>query len=287
MRAFQRTTAATSLNNHHELKQTTHLSMNEHMHLQLEGIQDRNYCPSEIWRLFCSLFTRIKLLDTDRSTFTRSIRFHEDPHEILAFVFVASFFFLAFLDMTTSSILSAGIITDSLALSDSADCGIWQGLGIEWKTVRAADQYRKDCYVSRSSPPPSCQPLATDKIPYKTASNTSCPFDDSGACVQGPMISFTLETGMIDSAILGIIAPLDQRCFFQRTMTCAPILQDNRHIYLRYINLKEYWIYEYGPRLINDPRLNSYNLTSLNYWTELLPVEKTAGNFLNGTYWTE
>ena len=274
-------------------------TLNQHMQQQLESIEDQRDHLNGTWTLFRSLFRSLKLPVANRAAvpLSLSVRLHEDLREILAFTLVATFLFSAFVGVSAASILTARILKGSLALSDSPDCGIWRfdPISLDWPfypnwsdsryvpewilrhTMDTVVDYRRDCYGTESSLP-KCTKYATQMIPYNTRSNTSCPFVDWNTCLQGSHASYTLETPLLDSAVLGINAPTNQRYHFQRKMTCTPILKDTRYI-RRY---REGWGYFYAEAANGQEKLSGYN-PNLSF----PPIEETLGDWLRSKFITE
>ena len=264
---------------------------------QLEHIEVQHSTLQGTWTLFLGLVRSVRLPTNGRMlrSILPTFRLHGDIHEILAFTLITSFLFSAFVGMIAASIFTAGILTGSLALSNSPDCGIWRpdlNSGIPHghtlnhdlqevplrDTVKATVNYRKTCLNEKSSTT-ECEVYAALMDRYETESNISCPFNDRQTCLQGPTASYTLETPMIDSAALGINAPTDQRYRFRRKMTCAPISNDDRYIRSN----GKLWQYFYGQTEDGQEiHFGSWDGVGVSF----PPIEWTAGDFLRGKFKT-
>ena len=264
----------------------------EHFQRQLNHIECQHGALQGTWTLFLGLVRSVRLPANGRTL--PSLRVHDNLREILAFTFLTSFLFSAFVGMIAASIFTAGILTGSLALSDSPNCGIWRldlSSGMpddhtsdlylhEWPLRRAVEStvdYRRAC-LNRQSSSPECGSYAIQLERYETRSNASCPFQDWRTCLQGPTGSYTLETPMMDSMILGINAPIDQRYHFRRKMTCSPVSNDDRYIR----NNGEMWQYFYGQARDGGEISIGYGVG-----TSFRRIEETAGDSLRGKFRTE
>ena len=199
--------------------------------------------------------------------------------EFLFLSLVWAFCIAVFVGETAGGILSAGISTDSMALSESPHCGLWENTpsnntsiyssvlnsGYDRESRSAA--YRDQCY-GPDVRAEDCNLFYKQSINYTATSNTSCPFDGH-ACLEGGSASYTLDTGLLDSNVLGINARASNRYKFQRKMTCAPLVSDDRYIkYSTTADNRTQWEYFYGigdytwrtPYLPTDWAIGGYSM---------------------------
>jgi hypothetical protein len=133
------------------------------------------------------------------------------------------------------SIASAGIITDSVALSASPDCGWWISdpsapltngtYGLYYLQEVESGDYASRCYGAAPGTD-GCNFYFTQDIPYSETDDIlddKCPFSDE-LCLNGGSSAFTMRSKFISSKDLGINVPLGY--LFSRSTTCSPIRTD-------------------------------------------------------------
>jgi hypothetical protein len=138
--------------------------------------------------------------------------------------------FALFVGEQISAIAAASIVSGSIALSTSPNCGNWvphdhhnpsSGLDLLnfWaeKNLRAVS-YAETCYEENAIPE-ACNIFYNMTIGYSDMHNASCPFLGN-VCLYGDTSAYTLDTGFVDSNVLGVNAP--RRYQIRRKTTCAP-----------------------------------------------------------------
>lgn len=83
------------------------------------------------------------------------------------------------------------------------------------KAMAYADNCYKDTYIEED-----CSTFYTSKIGYSERSNATCPFEKH-MCAGGPGTAFELDTGWLDSKVLGINEK--HTCEFSLRKVCSPI----------------------------------------------------------------
>ena len=140
------------------------------------------------------------------------------------------------------AVTAASIVTGSTALSASPNCGLWvpdtSGLstneGQFYYLNRLSDPesraatYAERCYHDNSTID-TCNTFYESKIDYEDKHDSPCPFYGD-VCLLGDNSAYTLDTGYLDTRILGINgAPLYQ---FRRKTTCAPLVVNASYVRL-------------------------------------------------------
>ena len=149
--------------------------------------------------------------------------------------------FALFIGQQVLAISAAGIVSDSTALSSSPDCGYWvpkdpldsaSGLNIaafnRAKTSRAVS-YAETCYGEHATAE-ACNIFYRRAIEYSEEHNASCPFS-SDVCLYGDSSAYALDTGFMDSSVLGINAP--RRYQLRRKTVCSPLPTNSSYIRYR------------------------------------------------------
>ncbi|KAI9784188.1 MAG: hypothetical protein M1839_002694 [Geoglossum umbratile] len=153
--------------------------------------------------------------------------------------------FLVFIGQQIVAICATNIVTDSTALLASPHCGVWLSeLYSELKLVTgkkhialpltnfANDRvlksvsYAETCYGNNSRPE-ECMYFYKSKIPFREIYNSSCPFPGD-VCLYGNSSAYTLDTGFLDSNILGINEV--NRCQFRLRSTCTPLVAEEPYV---------------------------------------------------------
>ena len=144
-----------------------------------------------------------------------------------------------FVALTVAGIFSAKIASDSVALSSSINCGIWEfndkQAGTEanyrddlynYKKEARASQYARNCYNLSDSF--GCNFFYNQSIAYKTSSRQMCPFKSPDLCLNGLYSAVTFDTGLVDASVIGINSPATHK--FRRTTSCSPLNMTERYV---------------------------------------------------------
>jgi hypothetical protein len=150
--------------------------------------------------------------------------------------------FAVFIGEQVLAIATAGIVNGSTALSASPDCGLWK---IDMSTMSDFEKlfyqlnwfsdsesravtYAERCYPDNSTID-ACNTFYESRIAYEDKHDSPCPFYGD-VCLYGDNSTYTLDTGYLDSRILGINgAPRYQ---FRRRTACAPLVVNASYIRL-------------------------------------------------------
>jgi len=145
-----------------------------------------------------------------------------------------------FIGEQVTAIVAAGIVTGSTALSASPNCGLWvpdisnmpayesEFCLLHWYSdpeSRAAI-YAETCYGENSTVD-GCNIFYKSKIGYGDKHDSPCPFYGD-VCLYRNNSAYTLDTGYLDSNILGINGA--RRFQFRRKTTCAPLVVNTSYI---------------------------------------------------------
>lgn len=162
----------------------------------------------------------------------------ETRHRAFWFFALSIIFFVFYAQIVVGLLLTDVVVTSSSALLDSDRCGLFeydnQRAGEEEavradmlmvKRERRAAAYAQDCYnadAGRSNNDMRCTFFHNSTIGY-TVSDDKCPFYEAEVCAEGYQSgsAITLDTGLLDSSILGVNHKSTYR--FRRTTTCAPL----------------------------------------------------------------
>ncbi len=138
------------------------------------------------------------------------------------------------------AICTAYIITDSAAILNNPSCGVWFHygdcvLGRSDERVRPppvttfpnfpndrdpkSKSYAETCYHENARDG-ECSYFFSPTIPFQELYHDSCPFEN-GTCLDRSSGVYTLDTGYLDSGILGFNHPV--RCEFRLQSTCSPL----------------------------------------------------------------
>ncbi len=171
-----------------------------------------------------------------------------------AFAWISGVVFLVFLIVIGEQLIAIStysIITDSAALITSPQCGVWLSTLYSQPKIRfthpeedkhpsppkfysnlaseramRAISYVDTCYTDEVRGN-ECSYLYTPRIPFSEDHNATCPFSN-GTCLYGDNGAYSVDTGYLDSGILGFNHPL--RCEFRIRSTCSPILPAEPYI---------------------------------------------------------
>ncbi|KAH7369555.1 hypothetical protein BKA65DRAFT_1132 [Rhexocercosporidium sp. MPI-PUGE-AT-0058] len=161
------------------------------------------------------------------------------------------------------SIASTNLISESIALSASVDCGVWVmggekaspncTTGLNYLQELESSEYAKRCYRS-STGADGCNFFVAQDMPYTEVHDDACPFANE-LCLLGQSSAYTMRTELISSKSLGINVP--KGMLFNRSTTCVPI---ERKDFAFASN--ESLSYNYGPSGMSD----STWTTTKNTW---------------------
>ena len=144
-----------------------------------------------------------------------------------------------YLGVFVCSVFTAGLATNHTALSASPNCGLYL-------VHRSADRetafrlagpynfdvqvdsaaYARDCY-SDAPGPDACRFFTHRSIKYHVGHNVPCPFRVD-MCPGQPNSSISLDTGAVDSKVIGINAPHTYE--FRRHSVCSPLNMNTTYI---------------------------------------------------------
>jgi hypothetical protein len=125
--------------------------------------------------------------------------------------------FAVFIGEQAVAITAAGIVSGSTALSASPDCGVWlpdtsnvSSLEGDYRLTNwvsgpafRAATYAETCYGENSTID-ACNTFYRMNIKFQEHHNSSCPFNGNSVCLLGESSAYTLDTGYLDSNVLGI-----------------------------------------------------------------------------------
>ena len=173
-------------------------------------------------------------------------------------IIVVGFFLALFGASIVVPIASANISGDSVVSAISDKAGLWYPdtsgaaflLGEGSAIIEDRDSriwaYKRACYDAHKDAP-MCGVFYKPKIPFHSVSDSPCPFDGD-VCLSGSQSAYLVSTGILDSSVLGVNEEKSKRFYFQRTMSCSPLLSDERYVSpsgsAAYPNE---WLYNYGP----------------------------------------
>ncbi|KAE9367943.1 hypothetical protein N431DRAFT_445015 [Stipitochalara longipes BDJ] len=157
--------------------------------------------------------------------------------------------------LLVASIISAGLATDTTALSQASHCGTYVYLEgfknsstfveFEHRVESEAGLYADECYGA-SSLIENCNKFYNQIISYSAKNATQCPFD--GKVCQGANESVAFTTGLVSASVLGFntASPL----IFSRTIICSPLDSGPEYVGIGISDLgEEQWEYWYGRSL--------------------------------------
>lgn len=144
------------------------------------------------------------------------------PAEILTSIGLSIVFTGIFVAESSGNVLSANIVSDTIALVSSPRCSAIP-YGSRWSRSIA---YVDRCYQATLGAD-GCNDFYNQSISHEESSISTCPFEGN-VCALGQNPAFVMDTGLVDSKVLGINAP--KRHLFRRVATCAPLIHDGEHI---------------------------------------------------------
>jgi len=164
----------------------------------------------------------------------------QDPWSFALISALMLMLFALFMGEQVVAISVAGIVSGSTGLSTSPNCGNWQYVGYnltgpqfslyEYRTEGAAKEravsYIDSCY-GQAVVAESCKPYYNRTISYSEEHNASCPFFGD-VCLYGQTSAYALDTGFVDSSVLGINAA--KRYQFRRRTIYSPIVTNSPYV---------------------------------------------------------
>ena len=203
----------------------------------------------------------------------------DDPYHGGAVLLAIIISLAIWVGVTYLSVVSASIASISVVLSNSPDAGLWElnplsrgallgeGPRIAYEKQYRAWKYRANCYDEDTIENLDCNTFYHQSIKYKAESNVICPFDGN-VCALGPTSAFKADTGLTDSNVLGVNAPAEKRFWFQHSLTCAPLLADEK--YVKSDGQEEYpgmWEYYYGVYLSDGEAKDNQTFYNTGDWS--------------------
>lgn len=159
-----------------------------------------------------------------------------------SFALISALIFMLFAIYVGEQIVAisvAGIVSGSIGLSASPMCGNWDydpynltgDEGFLYPSMEGAAQQRSTSYVDNcyveAAIAEGCNLYYNRTISYSEEHNASCPFFGD-VCLYGQTSAYALDTGFVDSNVLGINAA--KRYQFRRRTTCSPIVTNSSYI---------------------------------------------------------
>jgi hypothetical protein len=153
--------------------------------------------------------------------------------DVLVLILILTFCYTIFGLLIWGGIESSNIVSDTVALSASKDCGFWNPdpkappkengtTGHLYLQEVEAAEYAEHCYRAPQGTD-GCNFFTTQDIPYDVIKGDECPFSDE-LCLNGRKSAFTMTTKLVSSKALGINVP--KGYLFRRTTTCSPVSRD-------------------------------------------------------------
>ena len=140
---------------------------------------------------------------------------------ILSLIFIG-----IFVAESSGSVLSAGIVSDNVALSTSLHCKTRAQYSHQGDIFGAEAlqpfSYSDQCYGAEDAAD-GCNYFYNQSLSFTERHNDECPFDGD-VCLRGSNSAYTLDTGQIEAKYLGINSA--KRYQFRRSTTCAPVVTD-------------------------------------------------------------
>lgn len=166
--------------------------------------------------------------------------FKEDKCQFILVSALTLALFGIFIGEQVLAIATARIVNGSTSLSASPDCGLWMidmsrmsdfekaFYQLNWfsDSESRAVTYGERCYQDNSTID-ACNTYYERRIAYKDENNSPCPFYGD-VCLYGDNSAYTLDTGYLDSRILGINGAAQYQ--FRRRTVCAPLVVNASYI---------------------------------------------------------
>lgn len=154
------------------------------------------------------------------------MRFLRQPVDILISLAISAALIGLFVAQSSGSVLSASIVSDSIALASSSSCAAATDNSVS--SLPRAVAYVTKCYHAKQGAD-GCNFFYNQTIAYTEKANQTCPFTGQ-TCARGKNSAVTFDTGLIDAKLLGINAAKHYQ--FRRKMLCAPLVPDGDFIKL-------------------------------------------------------
>ena len=159
---------------------------------------------------------------------------------------------VSYFGILACSTLTARLATDSTALSNHRDCGIYQdatnkseeasfkitGFNAELESGALTEK----CFNTDVGTD-GCNFFLQQSIPYQVSS-APCPFRDATMCSIPDSLVVRFSTGPVDVHVIGVNMPL--RMQFSRDTTCAPITVNETFAKAKVMNGSLFYYYYYG-----------------------------------------
>ena len=133
-----------------------------------------------------------------------------------------------------ADIFASAIASDSIGLSSSEHCGIWQysydaNSEAEYRAdlhnyqkENRAGIYAQNCYSGPETiGGTDCKLFYDQSIPYNRTTEDRCPANSPELCLGGTFSAVTFDTGYLDSSVIGVHS--GARHLFRRKTTCSPL----------------------------------------------------------------
>ncbi|KAK6851590.1 hypothetical protein PG995_011715 [Apiospora arundinis] len=207
-----------------------------------------------------------------RGSFPKTL-LHLSPLLIFAILFIVGFtlaggYSSQITSATGDEVLLKGDKCGRVSLgraSDISSTEIYTQVAWEATKMADADNYAQQCYAGQGSNILDCNRLVVQTLPTITKDgNSACPFE-SDICLSNST-NIHLDTGYIDSNDhLGLNAPANQRFFWRKVLSCAPLKTDGyttRHT----TDNRTFVRYHYGAQVYqSDPPVNyTYSVPDLD-----------------------
>lgn len=174
-----------------------------------------------------------------------------NPALALAMLLVLLFTLSLLCLIVNTGIAASKIISNSTGPTGSSQPGFWiqnfredelavtGAIDILYEKERLAAEYVEKCY-SGAEDDFECSQYPTKHLISHVVADSKCPFHDD-VCASGPQSALAMSSGLVDSKVLGINTPPASGFQFERNMTCAPIVNDDRYQWH-----DEYWRFGYS-----------------------------------------
>ena len=147
--------------------------------------------------------------------------FLQRPLDYLLSLMFSILLFGIFVAESTGTVLSARIISDTLALVSSERCK-----PLTKTLMHEGFDYIRKCYGAESGQD-GCNFLYNQSIAFTESSEDRCPFVERLCAFKNESI-VTFDTGLLDARYLGINSPA--RFQFRRRSTCVPLKPDGKSL---------------------------------------------------------
>ena len=158
---------------------------------------------------------------------------------------------VSYFGILACSTLTARLATDSTALSNHRDCGIYHATNkseegsvniIASNAELESGALAEKCFNTDAGTD-GCNFFLQQSIPYQVSS-APCPFRDATMCSIPDSSVVRFATGPVDVHVIGINMPL--RMQFSRDTTCTPITVNETFAKAKVMNSSLFYYYYYG-----------------------------------------